>query len=581
MNAKVLDQLNINKIENDVALLYWIYNVEIVNVSNRRFCKIYLFNRENNKKALNSITFNCGGREYTVNSFDVVSAFNNAGIIGCYFELENDTISSPLVIVSEKIDNTIINSSGIKYIYQKSEFPKEDSYLREKFPSYSKNHLVFPFVNDGIWQCSCGRINEISNKECTCGQKQEQILSIINFNYEENRLNDYIASGINYDLTKSFEDNINIFKENYNKKYGYDADKLDAHIDAELEKNKYDRLVNEKIQLEKKKKKKRNIIISIVILIVIAIGSLFIFAPDYAKYAKCTFTSNLREKVICFSETPVLDSEKKANEAFKKYITQLYDSNDYEKVIDEYGYLDKYVTTYSMLGVDYKFGDSELKEMFLDAYYPKIKADKYNLNRLNYHKTILSKIDSRYNKEIDGYIYDIYEDQITEGKYTTAQFFYDRYKTSKSNTDYKNMLKSAHYYISKSKKSNKDTLRADSTELSSFGFKRPIDFYEELNDYGMSSSILNDQCYDTIKLVGYWSGGNYHFKMEEDGHITYNVPWFDYGDYYNLYDHVIYVYPEGKEYDSRDLFKFTWVSDTTVKVYSYKNGLTYTLYKQY
>lgn len=82
-------------------------------------------------------------------------------------------------------------------------------------------------------------------------------------------------------------------------------------------------------------------------------------------------------------------------------------------------------------------------------------------------------------------------------------------------------------------------------------------------------------------LLGTWKtgGGGYYFRMERDTDISYNLPWFDYGDSYFITDGAVVLNNTGTG-GEQNLFRFTVRSENCVDVYCYRNGSTYTLYRQ-
>lgn len=81
-------------------------------------------------------------------------------------------------------------------------------------------------------------------------------------------------------------------------------------------------------------------------------------------------------------------------------------------------------------------------------------------------------------------------------------------------------------------------------------------------------------------LQGKWKGDGYYFNMDSDGHISYNLPWFDYGDYYRIEDGQLLLYPENNEADTRTLFYINAIAPDCIEVYCSKNSKTYTLHRQ-
>ena len=78
-------------------------------------------------------------------------------------------------------------------------------------------------------------------------------------------------------------------------------------------------------------------------------------------------------------------------------------------------------------------------------------------------------------------------------------------------------------------------------------------------------------------LLGHWTGSGYYFTMKEDGHINYNLPYFNYGYYYRIEDGEVLLYPKDDENDTKMLFRFTVLSKDSVSVYCAKNKTSYTL----
>ncbi len=80
-------------------------------------------------------------------------------------------------------------------------------------------------------------------------------------------------------------------------------------------------------------------------------------------------------------------------------------------------------------------------------------------------------------------------------------------------------------------------------------------------------------------LTGRWKGDGYYLKMRDDGHISYNLPWFDYGDYYTIVDGTVLLYPENDPWNKKALFDITAITPDCIEVYCHKNGTSYVLYR--
>lgn len=203
-----------------------------------------------------------------------------------------------------------------------------------------------------------------------CGQTLINNKELIEFDFEENHIQDYLNKGIEYDVNKSFEDNVKSFGESINSKYGIDEHKLIDRINYDDEQNKYNLLVSKDLAKKKKKKKIRTICIVTSLTLIIAIVCLFSFAPKYKLYFEYRFlTNNYREQYQGLSQISVLDSTAQADKAFKKRMESLYKDKKYSDIVTMIRGDNKYVTTITSSGNDFKFIDSEMKEIYDDSRY--------------------------------------------------------------------------------------------------------------------------------------------------------------------------------------------------------------------
>ena len=102
-----------------------------------------------------------------------------------------------------------------------------------------------------------------------------------------------------------------------------------------------------------------------------------------------------------------------------------------------------------------------------------------------------------------------------------------------------------------------------------------------LLDFEDSAELLvSTQDFAKKYLAGTWRGNGYYFTMETDGHIQYNLPYFNYGDYYKIENGVVLTYPRNAPSSTKKLFKITVVSEDCIQVFAYKNNRAYTLYRE-
>ena len=287
MNVKIFQVLEESQIKNDPSLPYWIYHIESVQVCGKKFFKVYLFNKEFDDKKLNFITFEHLGKKYQFANFNVVSEFKDQNIVGVAFETNIDDFNMDIRIVREAVDGRECTPSQVLDSYIRSIEPAEKSYLISKVPQYAKHHDIYPQITKNYWQCSCGRIHSNNVVNCSCGLTINDINEILNFDFEESHILDYLNKPIDYDLNKSFEQNIDDYKLQFKTSFGINPEKLIERINLEAEEDKYNelceernnRLIEEKIRkqkleekakiIAKKRKKKFTIITSLVCICVL------------------------------------------------------------------------------------------------------------------------------------------------------------------------------------------------------------------------------------------------------------------------------------------------------------------------
>ncbi|NLT98927.1 MAG: trypsin-like serine protease [Christensenellaceae bacterium] len=81
-------------------------------------------------------------------------------------------------------------------------------------------------------------------------------------------------------------------------------------------------------------------------------------------------------------------------------------------------------------------------------------------------------------------------------------------------------------------------------------------------------------------LKGSWRGDGKYFTMDDEGYIEYNIPWIDYGDYYKIEDGFFLLYKKKTPEKTKKLFSVKIIDKDCITIFAYKNGRTYTLYRQ-
>jgi len=106
--------------------------------------------------------------------------------------------------------------------------------------------------------------------------------------------------------------------------------------------------------------------------------------------------------------------------------------------------------------------------------------------------------------------------------------------------------------------------------------KSIIDF-KNMNDY------LDRPIFTPVRLQGKFSNEGVYFEYIKNGNydteVQYNIPWYD-GKYFRLIENAT-IMQNGDDNNWVNVYRFSFDNDRILNVYSYKNGRTYKLYKNY
>lgn len=578
-NKLILDELENSDIRNIFISPVWILKVEKIYHNGRFYLKTYLFQNVSDI-AINEIVFDVSYNQRThelkVFKFTKAESYLNDTVFGCLIELPEDYKDEEYEIV---INSSIINNQFIDYsktIKGPLRFDigtydeKKMQFLRDNLQKFT----IFPEVKKDYWRCSCGKHNSHDQIDClNCGSSKLNVLDFVNKGFEDLFVSKYTEKTVfKANLKLDYDTNINnYFKpllemgytKNDTEKFGIDT----FFVRSEIEKTQ----ANHK----KKRTKVLKIFSAISILIVAIISSLAIMKPEVLKYVRFEFfESNLQTKYEELYNIEVFNSKSRASYYFKEYIIDMYKNKDFQNVVDTlttaYRYSNNAKSSYSIK-------DAEINIAFEESLYELAKNNKDNIEKLKSISKSLNRLNSKYENEVNIFIDNYYIFKITEGSSEVRNYFYEKYKRTNSSADYGYMLKAIHYYISNDGVNYKTSASIENGYSQEYGFDSLESFYSELKK--RHPNLAEDQAYDRIKLLGYWSGGGRYFQLKSNGYINYDLPWFDYGDYYDIYNHIIFLFPENNESASRNLFKITFLSDNSIKVYCYEDGSTYTLYK--
>ncbi len=89
--------------------------------------------------------------------------------------------------------------------------------------------------------------------------------------------------------------------------------------------------------------------------------------------------------------------------------------------------------------------------------------------------------------------------------------------------------------------------------------------------------IMSTQDIARSFLAGTWRGSGYYFTMKSDGRTNYNLPHFDYGDYYRIQNGKYLRYYGKTPNTTKTLFTISIIDKNTISILCAQNGRTYTL----
>lgn len=368
--ADIFSALDRNNIKNVLSLPYWIYDVETSIINNHKNLKIYLFNHQFDNRKLDNIVIEINGKEYSLDFFKQVEGYNS-DVVGTMVSLSiNETIGN-IRVIKETINGYEFTNNGKEIVYSLVCPVDNHMYIAEKISAYKKNHEVFPKMTEDYWQCSCGRVHDNSTSRCACGSNKETIQAIINFDFKENYIDDYVTKGIDFNLNNSFEKNIADYKNAFKYKYAVDPEEMINRVDLIKEEERYKELLKKK--KIKEKKNRRNRILAVLASVIALFAILFVTTgvPGLRYFAADIIfkTGNYDNAIVMFENLDDFwDSKTRALEA--KYLKA-------EKYLNEENYTEA-ITLYGQLTGTKKYKDSTKKYFEAMSLYAQSLLDSQN-----------------------------------------------------------------------------------------------------------------------------------------------------------------------------------------------------------
>jgi len=171
-------------------------------------------------------------------------------------------------------------------------------------------------------------------------------------------------------------------------------------------------------------------------------------------------------------------------------------------------------------------------------------------------------------KTLEDNMYQLAQRHYRSGDYEQAKYYFTALAYYKDSVKYQKLI------------SVRD-IKSGSFGASSFMLRKTIEelagmfYFEDTAQVLLSNKVLAEEF-----LRGTWKGDGYYFTMDEEGDISYNLPWFSYGDYFTISNGEVLLYPEDNENKTRALFYIEAASPTCISVYCYKDCSYHTLHLQ-
>lgn len=292
----------------------------------------------------------------------------------------------------------------------------------------------------------------------------------------------------------------------------------------------------------------------------------FVLLGDYKRAAECVNEAKYRKAAYLadqgqFPEAADIyeelasyrDASAKGQITINRYAYYLLESKDFYGALAQFNILNRqgYFTAGESIKETYFYWACNLidEEEYIYAYEKLLKADDYPEVA-----TILSSLkDLAYYDAVDLYHH---------GKYSDAKRGFsllEKYIDTKSYL----ILTDAHLG-----NRNKDLV----TKLI------PLIGFEDASEI-----LISEWSIAQYFLEGKWTGNGRYLNFTKGAtgsyRSSYNLPWFDFGDYFDIVDGY-YVLEDKDSGATKKMYKITIINQDCITVYAYKNSSAYTLYRQ-
>lgn len=596
---------------------FWVIDIEKVYYQGRFYLKLYIALLCVEAHKLNELKYRVdfGAEQVAIKIFDFskTDKYPNQDIVGCIIEMPQAYIGGEYQI---RLMSVIYDNKFFDYSSSNSEFytfslmqeeVKKNDYIKKYLVSYK----MFPNFSVDFWQCTCGKINDLSSQICPyCQADKEYTRTIFNNGLDEYFWSFYHANNeFSTDFSVSFADQYLKYRNIVVESYALEKSFIDSkfNLDALRKEHEQKFFVYQKEQEEAKlkefiKKKKNRLRISVVLGI--TVFSLFMYFVGFKLlkygYAYYQFSSGnyVESSEHFYSLDDFIDSKELAVESDFNIAISLYEKDPVE-AISKLENLDKYNYAYIRDKYDelvYKFADSKFNEKEYEIsikYFDKILdyADshaKVNLAHYDFALSLYSQGNGKYNDAflhmdyaannnfkdskviVSDWKYKYAKELAKEKKYTLAISVLD---TIKSYKDSSALISEYNYQFGKVQMTSKNYLGAITSFTKVINYKDSKTQIKEAN-YQVASQYYKNMDYTNAynyftKIKGYRDATSKLYVCEDKLY-----PWYieglaisSYDDtypastssYFSIYDtyNVVFKILGGPPSGSVDV-KITW-----------------------
>lgn len=343
-NFLTLKKIEDNNLYNVAESPVWLLNIEKIFHKGYFYLKTYVYKNIADVK-INEITFLVTYNDQRiiqkVSDISRADSYPNDPVFGCLVKLpiEYNNEDFELKIIGLVIDTQIYDyseSNQEKLFFSKIPFENEmNIYLRRNL----SNFLVFPSFNEDNWSCTCGKINKLSQLECTnCFNSRDEVISLCDKGIKFSTIEIYVKNNpFQFSPSLTFENAYDNYNLKLKSQFNIEDNFLSKFITDEDEKRYLEQIDAYNIKKEEelsasKKKRKRTLKFGLISLIIFLIGTYVVnYGSETATYGSGLYklwTSNYEEASSEFESIKTFaNAQSMVYEVDLKWAVSIFDNN--------------------------------------------------------------------------------------------------------------------------------------------------------------------------------------------------------------------------------------------------------------